>query len=133
MEFGETSSIIISLILGGILTLLFDNVFVIGFVGFISTYMVRKESKSFMIGVVAAVLFAILNFFGGLIIPPNVPSYIAENIGFDFENFIIGFIVTCILAGILGFLGGFIAEKAYKRINPKEFQNDYNNNYNSRY
>lgn len=133
MEFGETSSIIISLILGGILTLLFDNVFVIAFIGFISTYMVRKESKSFMIGVIAAVLFAMLNFFGGLILPPNIPSYIAENIGFDFANFIIGFLVTCILAGILGFMGGFIAEKAYKRINPEKFQNNQKDNYNNRY
>ncbi|RBQ23430.1 hypothetical protein ALNOE001_10130 [Candidatus Methanobinarius endosymbioticus] len=124
MEFGKTSSIIISLILGWILTFLFDNVFVITFVGFISTYIVRKESKSFMIGVIAALLFTILNFFGGLIIPPNIPSYIAENIGFDLTNFIIGFLVTCVLAGILGFLGGFIAEKAYKRINPEEFKNN---------
>lgn len=124
MEFEESSSIIISLILGGILTLLFDNVFIIAFVGFISTYMVRKESKSFMIGVVAAILFAMLNFFEGLIIPPNIPSYIAENIGFDFVNFIIGFLITCVLAGILGFIGGFIAEKGYKRINPGKFQNN---------
>lgn len=123
MEFGETSSIIISLILGGLLTLLFDNIFVIAFIGFISTYMVKKESKSFMIGVVAALIFAIINFFGGLILRPNIPSYIAENIGFDPANFIIGFLITCTLAGILGFIGGFIAEKAYKRINPEEFEN----------
>ncbi|MEA4956996.1 hypothetical protein SDC9_07542 [bioreactor metagenome] len=125
MEFGETSSIIISLILGTILTLLFDNIFVIAFIGFIATYMVKKESKSYIIGVTAALIFAILNFFIGLILVPNIPSYIAENIGFDFPNFIIGFLVTCILAGILGFIGGFIAEKAYKRINPKEFQEKY--------
>lgn len=123
MEFGEASSIIISLILGGLLTLLFDNIFVIAFIGFISTYMVRKESKSFMIGVVAALIFAILNFFGGLILTPNIPADIAQNIGFDPANFIIGFIITCALAGILGFIGGFIAEKAYKRINPEEFKN----------
>jgi len=123
MEYGETSSIIISLILGGLLTLLFDNIFVIAFIGFISTYMVKKESKSYIIGVMAALIFAILNFFGGLILTPNIPSHVAENIGFDFPNFIIGFLVTCILAGILGFIGGFIAEKAYKRINPEMFEN----------
>ena len=121
MEYGESSSIIISLILGAILTLLFDNIFVIAFIGFISTYMVRKESKSFMIGVTAALIFAILNFFGGLILAPRIPQHIAVNIGFDFTNFIVGFLVTCILAGILGFVGGFIAEKAYKRLNPDEF------------
>ncbi|MBZ9570747.1 hypothetical protein KQY27_04195 [Methanobrevibacter sp. TMH8] len=125
MEFGETSSIIISLILGGLLTILFDNIFVIAFIGFISTYMVKKESKSFIIGVIAALLFAILNFFGGMILTPNIPTYIAENIQFDPMNFVLGFIVTCILAGILGFIGGFIAEKAYKRINPEEFENYY--------
>jgi hypothetical protein len=124
VEFGETSAIFISLILGGMLTLLFDNVFVLTFIGFISTYMVRKESKTFMIGIVAALLFAILNFFGGLVLYPNIPSDIAQNIGFDLPNFIIGFLVTCFLAGILGFLGGFVAEKAYKRINPREFQNN---------
>ena len=123
MEYSETSSIIISLILGGLLTLLFDNVFVIAFIGFISTYMVKKESKSFVIGVITALIFAILNFFGGLILVPRIPTHIAKNIGFDFPNFIIGFLVTCVLAGILGFLGGFIAEKAYKRIHPKEFEN----------
>jgi len=123
MEYSETSAIIISLILGGLLTLLFDNVFVITFIGFISTYMVKKESKSFMIGVMTALTFAILNFFGGLILVPKIPYRIAQNIGFDFPNFITGFIVTCILAGLLGFVGGFIAEKAYKRINPKEFEN----------
>ena len=124
MEYEKTNSIIISLILGGLLTLLFDNIFVIAFIGFISTYMVKAESKSFMIGVIAALTFAIINFFIGLILTPNIPSHIAENIGFDFTNFIIGFLVTCILAGILGFIGGFIAEKAYKRVNPEKFE-DY--------
>ena len=125
MEFGETNSIIISLILGGALTLLFDNVFVITFIGFIATYMVKKENKSYMVGVVAAITFAIINFFGGLILQPNIPSYIAQNIGFDLPNFIIGFLVTCILAGILGFIGAYIAEKAYKRINPEKFDDNY--------
>lgn len=46
MEFGETSSIIISLILGGLLTILFDNIFVIAFIGFISTYIVKKKVKA---------------------------------------------------------------------------------------
>lgn len=68
-------------------------------------------------------IFAILNFFGGLILTPNIPSYIAENIQFGPMNFVLGFIVTCILAGILGFIGGFIAEKAYKRMNPEKFEN----------
>jgi len=108
--------------LGGILTLFFDNIFIITFIGFISTYMVKKESKTFMVGVAAAILFATLNFFGGLILCPNIPLYIAENIGFDFQNFVVGFLVTCIISGILGFLGGFIAEKVYKRINSDEFQ-----------
>jgi hypothetical protein len=124
MEFGKTNSIIISLILGGILTLLFDNVFVIVFIGFVATYMVKKESKTYIIGVVAALIFAMINFFGGLILEPKIPSYIAGNIGFDLPNFIIGFLVTCAIAGILGFIGGFIAEKAYKRVNPEKFENE---------
>ena len=122
MGYTEVNSIIISLILGGLLTLLFDNIFVIAFIGFIATYMVNAESKSFMVGVTAALTFAILNFFIGLILAPNIPSHIAANIGFDFPNFVLGFLVTCILAGILGFIGGFIAEKAYKRVNPEEFE-----------
>jgi len=121
MEFSTSSSIIISIIIGVILTLLFDNVFVLAFIGFAATYMVQKENKSFMVGVTAALIFAVLNFFLGMILTPNIPSYIAENISFDFGNFIIGFFVTCIIAGILGFFGGFLAEKAYKRINPDEF------------
>ena len=121
MEFSISNSIIISVIIGVMLTFLFDNVFVITFIGFAATYMVRKENKSFMVGVTAALTFAVLNFALGIILPPNIPSHIAENIGFDFGSFVVGFFVTCIIAGTLGFFGGFLAEKAYKHINPDEF------------
>ncbi|MDR2966904.1 MAG: hypothetical protein LBU74_03020 [Methanobacteriaceae archaeon] len=121
-EYSETSSIIISLILGAILTFLFDNIFVVTFVGFIATYIVNKENKSYLIGIGASLIFAVLNFFIGLILVPNIPSSIAEQISFDPTNFFIGFLVTCFISGILGFLGGFIAEKAYKRIHSEEYE-----------
>ena len=128
MELSETGAIITSLVLGGILTILFDNIFVITFIGFISTYIVKRESKSFAIGITAAILFGILNFFGGIILSPQMPEYIAERIGFDFGNFILGFLVTCTLSGILGFIGVFIAEKTYKRIYPDQFKDHQDEN-----
>ena len=119
-EYSVTSAIIISLILGTILTLLFDNVFVVTFIGFIATYIVNKENKSFWVGVQASLTFTILNFFIGMIMVPNIPSSIAEQISFDPTNFFIGFLVTCTISVFLGFLGSFIAEKAYKRIHFEE-------------
>lgn len=121
-EYSETNAIIISLILGAILTFLFDNVFVVTFIGFIATYIVNKKNKSYLVGIEASVIFAVLNFFIGLIMVPNIPASIAEQVTFDPANFFIGFLVTCTIAGTLGFLGGFIAEKAYKRIHPEEYE-----------
>ena len=120
-EYSETNAVIISLILGVILTFLFDNIFVVTFIGFIATYIVNKKNKSYLIGIQASLIFAVLNFFIGMVMVPNIPSYIAEQISFDPTNFFIGFLVTCIIAGILGFLGGLIAEKAYKRIHHEEY------------
>lgn len=122
-EYSVTNAIIISLILGAILTLLFDNVFVVAFIGFIATYIVNKKNKSYIVGIEAALIFAVLNFFIGMIMVPNIPLSIAEQVSFDPTNFFIGFLVTCTIAGILGFLGGFIAEKAYNRIYPNEYEN----------
>ena len=121
-EYSVTNAIIISLILGAILTFLFDNVFVVTFIGFIATYIVNKENKSYLVGIEASLIFAVLNFFIGMVITPNIPPYIAEQISFDPINFFLGFLVTCIISGILGFLGGFIAEKAYKRIYSEEYK-----------
>jgi len=120
-EYSVTNAIIISLIIGVILTFLYDNVFVVTFIGFIATYIVGKKDKSYLIGIEAALIFAVLNFFIGMIMVPNIPSYIAEQISFDPINFFIGFLVTCSISGILGFIGGFIAEKAYKRIHSEEY------------
>jgi len=120
-EYSVTNAIIISLVLGVILTFLYDNVFVVTFIGFIATYIVDKQNKSYLIGIVAALIFAVLNFFIGMIMVPNLPSFIAEQITFDPTNFFIGFLVTCSIAGILGFIGGFIAEKAYKRIHSEKY------------
>jgi len=119
-EYTKTSAIIISLILGAILTFLFDNVFVLTFIGFIATYIVSKKNKSYLVGIQASLIFAVLNFLIRMVLVPNIPSSIAEQISFDSTNFFIGFIVTCIISGFLGFLGGFIAEKAYKRIHSEE-------------
>jgi len=120
--YSETEAIIISLILGVILTLLFDNVFVVTFIGFIATYIVNKKDKSYLVGIQASLIFAVLNFFIGLTRVPNIPSYILEQISFDPINFAIGFSITCLISGILGFIGGFIAEKAYKRIHFQEYE-----------
>lgn len=115
-EYSEFSAIFLSLVLGAILTLLFDNIFVIAFVGFISTYVVNKENKSYFVGIEAGLIFGVLNFLIGLILVPDIPQSIAEQIGFDPLNFFIGFLVTCIISGLLGFIGGFVAEKAYIQI-----------------
>ncbi|KZX15788.1 hypothetical protein MBCUT_12910 [Methanobrevibacter cuticularis] len=123
MAYGISTSIIVSLVIGAILTLFFDNIFIITIVGFIATYMVEKENKTYLIGIMAALIFEILNFMIGMIMSPRIPEYIASNLGFDFQNFLIGFIVSCVIAIILGFFGGFVAEKAYKRIYPDEFKN----------
>jgi len=119
-QYTETGAIIISLILGAILTFLFDNVFVLTFIGFIATYIVNKENKSYLVGVQASLIFAVLNFLIGMIMVPNIPSSIAEQISFDPMNFFLGFLVTCMISVFLGFIGGFIAEKAYKRIHAEE-------------
>ncbi|KZX12057.1 hypothetical protein [Methanobrevibacter filiformis] len=116
-EYSETSSIMISLIIGVILSFLFDNMFVLLFIGFLSTYMTNKEEKNYKIGIVAAFIYSTFNFTIGMIMIPNIPEGIIENIGFDPANFILGFIVTSLISGILGFIGGFVAEQAHIRIN----------------
>jgi len=114
-EHGETSAIVISLIVGALLSFLFDNVFVLVFIGFLSTYMTNSYEKKYTVGVVTAVIYAALNFSIGMVTIPNIPPEIIVNIGFDPLNFIIGIIVTLAIAGILGFIGGFIAEEAYTK------------------
>ncbi|MGL6298051.1 MAG: hypothetical protein ACRC1M_02680, partial [Methanobacteriaceae archaeon] len=118
-EYSESGSIIISILLGIMLSFLFDNIFVLAFIGFLATYMVKEDKKSFLIGIEAAVIFAALNFIVGLIRGPTIPSNIAVKIGIDPISLIIGFLVTCILAGLIGGFSGFIAYKSYKRINPE--------------
>lgn len=118
-EYSESGSIIISILLGTMLSFLFDNIFVLAFIGFLATYMVQEDSKNFSVGIKAALIFAALNFIIGMIRGPTIPSYIAVKIGIDIGNLIIGFLVTCILAGLIGGVSGFIADKAYKRINPE--------------
>lgn len=104
------------------LLFLFDNIFVLAFIGFLSTYIVKEDKKNFLIGIELAVIFAALNFILGFLRGPTIPSNIAVKIGIDPISLIIGFLVTCILVGLIGGFSGFITDKTYKRINP-----EYNN------
>ncbi|MDR0912408.1 MAG: hypothetical protein LBM96_07410 [Methanobrevibacter sp.] len=115
-EYSEGSAIFISLIIGFILSFLFDNIFVIVLIGFLATYMVSVEEKNYLIGVIVALIFETLNFAVGMVLTPNIPTYIYEQIGLDPFNLILGFIVSLLISGFLGFIGGFLAQKAYKQI-----------------
>jgi MFS family permease len=117
-EYSESSSILISLIIGAILSFLFDNIFVITFIGFLSTYMINREEKTYLVGVMTALIFVTLNFAIGMVLSPEIPSRIKEQIGIDSFNLIVGFFVALFLGGILGFIGGYLAENAYNYIHP---------------
>ncbi|KZX10810.1 hypothetical protein [Methanobrevibacter curvatus] len=116
-EYSETSAIIISLIIGFILSFLFDNVFVLAFIGFLSTYMVSKEEKSYLVGIMTAMIFSTLNFAYGMVITPDIPERMLAQVRMDQINLILGFLATMVISGFLGFIGGFLAEKAYIVIN----------------
>jgi hypothetical protein len=115
VEFNKSTSILVSLIIGLILSFLFDNIVVLVVMGFLSTYMVTKEERTPYIGIITALIYATGNFIRGFFTVPPIPTGIVEQISIDYTNTGLGFLVTILIAMMLGFLGGYSANWAGKK------------------
>lgn len=115
----ESKAIWVSLIIGVILSFLFDGIFILFLMGFLSVYIVVDESKDMFFGIKTALIYGILNFFIRALMPVAMPSYIGD-IAFDFFNALIGFIIVCLLSVALGGIGGFFASKTSDYVNDRK-------------
>jgi energy-coupling factor transporter transmembrane protein EcfT len=124
VEFNKSTSILVSLIIGVILSFLFDNIVVLVVMGFLSTYMVTKEERTPYIGIITALIYATGNFIHGFFTVPPIPQGVVEQIAIDYTNTVLGFLVTILIAMMLGFLGGYPAYWTSKknRKNNREVQ-----------
>ncbi|MDR2545560.1 MAG: hypothetical protein LBD03_08545 [Methanobrevibacter sp.] len=107
--FNKLSSILISLLFGVLLSFLFDNVFILVFIGFLSTYLVNIDKKTYLTGITAALIYGACNFIQGLFIVPNIPKDIILQVTLDPFNLIVGFLVTTMISLFLGFIGAYPA------------------------
>lgn len=101
----------ISIILGIVMFIFFEGVFIFVFVGFIATYLTREEDRSSSVGAVATLILAVILFIYNMIMGPEMPYWISSMLGVDMFSFFAGFLLTCFLAVCLGGLGGFVAVK----------------------
>jgi hypothetical protein len=115
IELNKLTSIVVSLIIGVILSNLFDNIVVLVVIGFLSTYLVAKEKRRIYIGVTTAVIYSIGNFVHGLFTIPPIPQGVIEQISIDYINLGLGFLVTILIAIMLGFFGAYPAYWAGKQ------------------
>jgi 4-amino-4-deoxy-L-arabinose transferase-like glycosyltransferase len=109
VELNESVSILASLIIGVILSYLFDNIVVLFVIGFLSTYLVVKEERRAYIGMTTAAIYAMGNFILGLYTIPPIPQGVVEQLTMDYTSSGLGFLVTILIAMMLGFLGGYSA------------------------
>ncbi|MDR1820742.1 MAG: hypothetical protein LBR15_10920 [Methanobrevibacter sp.] len=107
--FNKLGSILISLLFGVLLSFLFDNVFILVFIGFLSTYLVNVDKKTYITGMTAALIYGAGNFIQGLFIVPNIPKDIILQVTLDPFNLVVGFLVTIMISLFLGFIGAYPA------------------------
>ncbi|MDR2624137.1 MAG: hypothetical protein LBC39_06195 [Methanobrevibacter sp.] len=107
VEFNKPGSILMSLFFGVLLSFLFDNVFILVFIGFLSTYLTNTDEKTYLVGIVTALIYATGNFIRGLFITPPIPQAIITHAPLDTFNLLVGFLVTLLIAAFLGFVGAY--------------------------
>lgn len=105
------TAIFMSVLLGIILSLFFDGVFILALVGFMATYLTKPSQRSVVVGIMAALLVGFWKFLYGLVFAPEIPSEISQLVGVDIIGFIYGFIVICLISTLLGTIGGYVATK----------------------
>jgi hypothetical protein len=104
------TAILISAILGIILSVIFDGVFILALVGFMATYLTKPSQRHILVGIVASLLVGFWIFLYGLLFAnPPIPSEISVLIGVDIVGFMIGFMVICTISIILGTIGSYVA------------------------
>lgn len=106
------TAIFMSVLLGIILSLFFDGVFILALVGFMATYLTKPSQRSVLVGIIAALLVGFWKFLYGLVFAdPQLPSEISMLVGVDIIGFVSGFIVICLISVLLGTIGGYVATK----------------------
>jgi hypothetical protein len=126
------SSILISILFGVLLSFLFDNMFILVFIGFLSTYLTNSDERTYFIGIIATLIYATGNFIRGLFITPPIPQEIINQAPLDSFNLLVGFLVTLLIALFLGFIGAYPAYLTNKQFK-KNKQSNRNNNEFSRF
>lgn len=122
-EWSRIVAIPLSLIFGGILSFIFDGIFIAIVIGFLSVYLVKKENRTAFLGGLTAVIYSILDFlmkFTILSAQPPLPSYLQGVITLDFYNLLLGLLLVCLFSFLLGSLGGLLASSSSKELNKKE-------------
>jgi hypothetical protein len=107
-------SISASVIIALCLSLILDNILIIIFVGFISTYLTKTEYRSSFIGALSSTIVGVIIFLTGIFKTPDLPLNILKLVNFDLQNTIIGCLFVAGISAILGLLSGLIANTILK-------------------
>jgi hypothetical protein len=118
VNINKFSSILLSILLGVLLSFLFDNMFILVFIGFLSTYLTNSDERTYFVGIIATLIYAAGNFIRGLFISPPIPQDIINQAPLDSFNLFVGFLVTLLISVLLGFIGAYpayLTNKQFKR------------------
>ncbi|ADP77420.1 conserved hypothetical protein [Methanothermus fervidus DSM 2088] len=111
-KYDTGTAIFTALIIGIVFSFLFDKIFVLIIVGFLSTYLSKEKNSG--IGATASLCLGMIYFFFHLIQIPEVPDWISRSLGPDFLTFSLSFMLICLLSMFLGGIGGFIGSSVRK-------------------
>lgn len=128
-KYGENSSILITVILGFILSVIgiwgLGGIFTIIFLGFLATYLTGPEKGSLWTGGKAMAILAIIISFFTIITPPDLGYQLSSLLSIDPLTPITGIVTLAqgffLAIGIyfaLGMLGGYIAEQFFLEKKP---------------
>ncbi len=110
-DYSSSLAIFLSIITGIILYFFFDGVFILTLTGFLATYLTNHEERTVAVGIIASLLLGVLYFSYGLILTPEIPLQVLNTITFDFNSFLMGFVLIALISILLGALGGYVATK----------------------
>lgn len=124
-EFGTTVAALMSIIIGMILSLLFDGIFIAIVIGFLAVYLVEKKEKKASLGAICAAIFAsfnfIIKFLESAAIAP-IPVELQPYITLDPFNLVWGFILLICISGLLGYIGGIFAQTTSKETDKVKYK-----------
>lgn len=110
-DYSSSLAIFLSIITGIMLYFFFDGVFILALTGFLATYLTNPEERTVAVGVIASLLLGVFYFSYGLILTPEIPIQVLNSITFDFNSFMMGFLLIILISIFLGALGGYVATK----------------------